>query len=170
MHIPHLVPHLILLGPATLVFRLKARSSSSNSALLRSSVQPLTLYTHTTMKSFVTLACLLAHVYAQDSADAVQTATAIAAEPTETLPTQVQVPPKQAWCPSDIFCAGPVSAPLTRVVMPILFVLHFNFFYSIYQLLQTLNLAELYPDDKTYVDKVSGRLAFVSSPDGARGS
>ncbi|KAB5589880.1 Trehalase [Ceratobasidium theobromae] len=43
------------------------------------------------------------------------------------LPPQAPLPPKQAWCPSDIFCAG--------------------------QLLQSVNLAELYPDSKTFVDK-----------------
>ncbi|THU99809.1 glycoside hydrolase [Dendrothele bispora CBS 962.96] len=44
-----------------------------------------------------------------------------------TLPPQVDVPPKQDWCPSDIFCAG--------------------------QLLQTVNVANLYIDPKTFVDK-----------------
>ncbi|CAL1713673.1 unnamed protein product [Somion occarium] len=43
------------------------------------------------------------------------------------LPSQVPLPPKQAWCPSEIFCAG--------------------------ELLQTVNVAGLYPDPKTFVDK-----------------
>lgn len=47
------------------------------------------------------------------------------------LPSQVPVPPKQAWCPSDIFCSGP--------------------------LLQTVNIAKLYPDDKTFVDKPTNK-------------
>ena len=29
---------------------------------------------------------------------------------TNTLPSQVPLPPKQAWCPSEIFCAGEVSS------------------------------------------------------------
>ncbi|EEB90625.1 hypothetical protein MPER_11142, partial [Moniliophthora perniciosa FA553] len=49
------------------------------------------------------------------------------AAPSSPLPSQVPVPPKQPWCPSDIFCAGP--------------------------LLQSVNLANLYPDQKTFVDK-----------------
>ena len=28
---------------------------------------------------------------------------------TSDLPDQVALPPKQAWCPSEIFCAGEVS-------------------------------------------------------------
>ncbi|TFY59876.1 hypothetical protein EVG20_g7628 [Dentipellis fragilis] len=44
-----------------------------------------------------------------------------------TLPSQIPDPPKQAWCPSEIFCAGP--------------------------LLQTVNIAQLYADPKTFVDK-----------------
>ncbi|CAA7261546.1 unnamed protein product [Cyclocybe aegerita] len=48
-----------------------------------------------------------------------------------TLPSQVALPPKQAWCPSDIFCAG--------------------------ALLQTVNIAHLYPDDKTFVDKPTSK-------------
>ncbi|KAI0060461.1 glycoside hydrolase family 37 protein [Artomyces pyxidatus] len=44
-----------------------------------------------------------------------------------TLPSQVPLPPAQAWCPSEIFCAGPV--------------------------LQTVNIAQLWTDPKTFVDK-----------------
>ncbi|KAH7337166.1 trehalase [Rhizoctonia solani] len=43
------------------------------------------------------------------------------------LPSQAALPPKQAWCPSEVFCAG--------------------------QLLQSVNLAHLYVDSKTFVDK-----------------
>ncbi|KAH8982054.1 glycoside hydrolase family 37 protein, partial [Lactarius hatsudake] len=46
---------------------------------------------------------------------------------TATLPSQVPLPPVQAWCPSEIFCAG--------------------------ALLQTVNVAELWSDPKTFVDK-----------------
>ncbi|KIM43068.1 glycoside hydrolase family 37 protein [Hebeloma cylindrosporum] len=49
------------------------------------------------------------------------------------LPSQAALPPKQAWCPSDIFCAG--------------------------ALLQTVNIAHLYPDDKTFVDKPTSKSA-----------
>ncbi|PPQ65887.1 hypothetical protein CVT26_000907 [Gymnopilus dilepis] len=47
------------------------------------------------------------------------------------LPSQVPLPPKQAWCPSEIFCAGP--------------------------LLQTVAVANLFPDDKTFVDKPTSK-------------
>ncbi|KAF5315219.1 hypothetical protein D9619_007257 [Psilocybe cf. subviscida] len=49
----------------------------------------------------------------------------------QTLPSQVALSPKQAWCPSDIFCAG--------------------------ALLQTVNVAHLFPDDKTFVDKPTSK-------------
>ncbi|KAF9478211.1 trehalase [Pholiota conissans] len=48
-----------------------------------------------------------------------------------TLPSQAPLPPKQAWCPSEIFCAG--------------------------SLLQTVGVANLYPDDKTFVDKPTSK-------------
>ncbi|KNZ73310.1 Trehalase [Termitomyces sp. J132] len=51
----------------------------------------------------------------------------------DALPTQAALPPKQIWCPSEIFCAG--------------------------QLLQTVNIAQLYPDDKTFVDKPTNKPA-----------
>ncbi|KAI0276733.1 glycoside hydrolase family 37 protein [Russula aff. rugulosa BPL654] len=44
-----------------------------------------------------------------------------------TLPSQVPLPPPQAWCPSKIFCPG--------------------------ALLQTVNLADLWSDPKIFVDK-----------------
>ncbi|OCH84124.1 glycoside hydrolase family 37 protein [Obba rivulosa] len=50
---------------------------------------------------------------------------------TNTLPSQVPLPPVQAWCPSEIFCAGP--------------------------LLQTVNLAQVYSDAKTVVDKPTNK-------------
>ncbi|KAG8956096.1 hypothetical protein FRC03_010962 [Tulasnella sp. 419] len=48
-------------------------------------------------------------------------------DPNASLPSQAPLPPKQSWCPSEIFCAG--------------------------ALLQTVELAHLYPDSKTFVDK-----------------
>ncbi|OJT12984.1 Trehalase [Trametes pubescens] len=48
-----------------------------------------------------------------------------------TLPSQVPVPPTQPWCPSSIFCAG--------------------------ALIQTVNLARLFPDSKTFVDKPTSK-------------
>lgn len=30
---------------------------------------------------------------------------------TNTLPSQAPLPPRQEWCPSEIFCAGTVSRP-----------------------------------------------------------
>ncbi|KAJ6455467.1 trehalase [Mycena sanguinolenta] len=47
------------------------------------------------------------------------------------LPTQAALPPTQAWCPSQVFCAGP--------------------------LLQTLNLAGIFTDPKTIVDKPTSK-------------
>ncbi|KAI0322093.1 glycoside hydrolase family 37 protein [Amylostereum chailletii] len=52
---------------------------------------------------------------------------------TATLPSQVPLPPLQAWCPSEIFCAGSV--------------------------LQTVNIAQLYADPKTFVDKPTNASA-----------
>ncbi|EJC98505.1 trehalase [Fomitiporia mediterranea MF3/22] len=46
---------------------------------------------------------------------------------TSDLPSQVPLPPIQPWCPSEIFCPG--------------------------QILQTVNIADLYVDPKTFVDK-----------------
>ncbi|CDO72204.1 Glycoside Hydrolase Family 37 protein [Trametes cinnabarina] len=47
------------------------------------------------------------------------------------IPSQVPLPPKQAWCPSRIFCAG--------------------------ELLQAVNLAQPYSDPKTIVDKPTSK-------------
>ncbi|KIY52470.1 glycoside hydrolase family 37 protein, partial [Fistulina hepatica ATCC 64428] len=49
------------------------------------------------------------------------------------LPSQVALPPAQAWCPSQIFCAG--------------------------ALLQTVNVADIYSDPKTFVDKPTDKSA-----------
>ncbi|KAG6889631.1 hypothetical protein C0992_004522 [Termitomyces sp. T32_za158] len=73
---------------------------------------------------------------AQTSVSSVSVTTAIpslSVSPADALPTQVALPPKQAWCPSEIFCAG--------------------------QLLQTVNIAHLYTDDKTFVDKPTSKPA-----------
>ena len=37
------------------------------------------------------------------------TAVASPSSPSSSLPSQVPLPPTQPWCPSEIFCAGPVS-------------------------------------------------------------
>ncbi|TFY78486.1 hypothetical protein EWM64_g5528 [Hericium alpestre] len=50
-----------------------------------------------------------------------------------TLPSQIPDPPVQSWCTSQIFCAGP--------------------------LLQTINVAGLYADPKTFVDKPTSASA-----------
>ncbi|KAF8349388.1 trehalase [Amanita rubescens] len=50
---------------------------------------------------------------------------------TSQLPSQAPLPPKQSWCPSDIFCAG--------------------------ALLQTVDVANVYPDSKTFVDKPTSK-------------
>ncbi|KAI0629777.1 glycoside hydrolase [Trametes polyzona] len=47
------------------------------------------------------------------------------------LPSQAPLPPTQPWCPSKIFCAG--------------------------ALIQTVNLAKLFPDSKTFVDKPTSK-------------
>ncbi|KAI0754492.1 glycoside hydrolase family 37 protein [Daedaleopsis nitida] len=47
------------------------------------------------------------------------------------LPSQVPLPPTQAWCPSEIFCSG--------------------------ELLQAVNIAKLYVDPKTFVDKPTSK-------------
>ncbi|KAF9018966.1 glycoside hydrolase family 37 protein [Hymenopellis radicata] len=49
------------------------------------------------------------------------------------LPSQVPLPPPQAWCPSELFCAG--------------------------EILQTVNIAGLYADPKTFVDKPTTKSA-----------
>ena len=86
--------------------------------------------------ALVTIACLLNRGFAQQSTGVptitVKTAIPSATAPTSnSLPSQAPLPPKQAWCPSEIFCAGP--------------------------LLQTVNVAKLYPDDKTFVDKPTSK-------------
>ena len=60
------------------------------------------------------------------------------------LPSQVALPPKQAWCPSQIFCAGSVF------VFTFLAICHEL---THPQLLQTVNIADVYADPKTIVDK-----------------
>jgi len=103
----------------------------------------------------VTLALLIHGIAAQSSttpsgtAPPILTATTAVPSPSASLdsplPSQAALPPKQAWCPSDIFCAGAVS--FRRLMLTIQT-------YSFLQLLQTVNVAHLYPDDKTFVDKV----------------
>ncbi|ESK84799.1 glycoside hydrolase family 37 protein [Moniliophthora roreri MCA 2997] len=84
---------------------------------------------------FTIVACLLHTTLAQipttnASVSQIPVSTVVAspsAAPTSLLPSQVPLPPRQSWCPSEIFCAGP--------------------------LLQSVNLANLFPDQKTFVDK-----------------
>ncbi|KAL9711247.1 hypothetical protein Ac2012v2_005787 [Leucoagaricus gongylophorus] len=47
------------------------------------------------------------------------------------LPSQADLPPEQPWCPSEVFCPG--------------------------SLLQAVNIAHLFPDDKTFVDKPTSK-------------
>lgn len=64
----------------------------------------------------------------------ISTAVASPSVPLESLlPSQVPLPPKQAWCPSEIFCAG--------------------------QLLQSVNLAKPFADPKTFVDKPTSKTS-----------
>ncbi|KAJ7505883.1 trehalase [Mycena galericulata] len=64
----------------------------------------------------------------------VTTVTAIPSPAASALvPSQAALPPTQAWCPSQIFCAGP--------------------------LLQTLNLAGIFSDPKTIVDKPTAKTS-----------
>ena len=66
------------------------------------------------------------------STDAVTTATpTVSVQSTQTIGGQGALPPMQTWCPSSIFCAGP--------------------------LLQALNLAQPYADAKTIVDKPTNK-------------
>ncbi|KAJ7268041.1 trehalase [Mycena rebaudengoi] len=58
------------------------------------------------------------------------------------VPTQAALPPKQAWCPSEIFCAG--------------------------ALLQTLHLAHPYDDPKTIVDKPTAKTSKAVLADFAK--
>ncbi|RDB14875.1 Trehalase [Hypsizygus marmoreus] len=96
------------------------------------------------LAALVIFACLLHGSLAQETTVSptvtappsitVQTATpSPSAAVGDALPTQAALPPKQAWCPSEIFCAG--------------------------EILQTVNIAHLYPDDKTFVDKPTSKSA-----------
>ncbi|EEB93075.1 hypothetical protein MPER_08319 [Moniliophthora perniciosa FA553] len=84
---------------------------------------------------FTIVACLSPTILAQTpttdaSISQIPVSTVVAspsAAPTSPLPSQVPLPPRQSWCPSDIFCPGP--------------------------LLQSANLANLFSDPKTFVDK-----------------
>ena len=46
---------------------------------------------------------------------------------TATLPSQVPLPPVQAWCPSEIFCAGAVRR--MSIFIPLA---HFRFFFDVH--------------------------------------
>ncbi|KAF8895253.1 glycoside hydrolase family 37 protein, partial [Infundibulicybe gibba] len=76
------------------------------------------------LTALVTAACLFHASSAQSVSTAVATPSGSAGA---AIPSQAPLPPKQSWCPSEIFCAG--------------------------SLLQTVNLANIYVDPKTIVDK-----------------
>jgi alpha,alpha-trehalase len=83
------------------------------------------------MQLLALLPCLLAVNAAPQQSDTstepVPTATPSPSAPSSPLPSQAPLPPKQDWCPSAIFCPG--------------------------ALLQSVNLARVFPDSKTFVDK-----------------
>ncbi|KAM6494266.1 trehalase [Amanita muscaria] len=84
--------------------------------------------------TFAALASLLIASNAQSSSTPTTVSTAVpsaTASLNAQLPSQAALPPKQAWCPSDIFCAG--------------------------ALLQTVDVAQVYPDAKTFVDKPTSK-------------
>ncbi|KAG6815928.1 hypothetical protein H0H87_010115 [Tephrocybe sp. NHM501043] len=88
------------------------------------------------LSALAAVACIahagFAGAQASVSSVSVQTATpSLSPAAGDALPTQAALPPKQAWCPSEIFCAGDV--------------------------LQTVNLAHLFPDDKTFADKPTSK-------------
>ncbi|KAF5360563.1 hypothetical protein D9756_004935 [Leucocoprinus leucothites] len=94
----------------------------------------------TTSSTFARLACLLqgaALVLAQSTTTAPPSLTITTAVPSATasdsaaLASQAALPPKQPWCPSEIFCPG--------------------------SLLQTVGIADLFPDDKTFADKPTSK-------------
>ncbi len=112
--------------------------------------------------TFISVLCLLSTVHALPQADvstetpSITLSTSIASPTvplTNTIPSQVPLPPTQAWCPSQIFCAGEVRPPcfsnVSRLVINITFI----------QLLQTVNLAQAYSDPKTFVDKPTSKSA-----------
>ena len=71
---------------------------------------------------------------------------------TATLPSQVPLPPVQAWCLSKIFCAGAV-----RRMSIFISLAHFPFFFLTRtcstRTLKTVNIADLVADPNTFVDK-----------------
>ncbi|KAJ6554990.1 glycoside hydrolase family 37 protein [Mycena vulgaris] len=103
------------------------------------------------LSTFAAVACILHGTAAQSSGTArvgtsaaplqstvsqVVVATAVATpsgSASAVVPSQASLPPAQPWCPSPIFCAG--------------------------SLLQTLNLAGIFADPKTIVDKPTAKTA-----------
>ncbi|KAJ7644707.1 glycoside hydrolase family 37 protein [Roridomyces roridus] len=95
-----------------------------------------------TLASLALIACVAAQssesasftILSSPSPIAVTTAVATPSPSASSLvPSQAPLPPKQAWCPSEIFCAG--------------------------SLLQTLNVAQPFIDPKTIVDKPTSKNA-----------
>ena len=76
-------------------------------------------------------------------------------DPASSLPSQVPFPPTQPWCPSEIFCAGPVSYP--ALFSHDVGCDAVNLSAYLQQLLQTINVANLYSDEKTFVDKPTNK-------------
>ncbi|KAF7365668.1 Trehalase [Mycena venus] len=108
------------------------------------------------LPALAAFACLLNGAAAQSSSSATAppiqstvsqiTVTTLTATPspaaTAAVPSQAALPPTQAWCPSQIFCAGP--------------------------LLQTLNLANMFTDPKTIVDKPTSKTSKTVLADFAK--
>ncbi|KAF5382427.1 hypothetical protein D9615_002774 [Tricholomella constricta] len=123
------VSSLILLSRRSLYLR----SIKSGRASKRTIVPVSAMLT-----ALAALACI-AHgglVQAQTSVSSVSVHTAVpspSAAAGDSLPSQAALPSTQTWCPSEIFCAGP--------------------------LLQTVNIAHLFPDDKTFADKPTSKTA-----------
>lgn len=71
------------------------------------------------LATLATLACLLHSGLGQSTlitapAPSITVQTAVpspSAALGDPLPSQASLPPKQSWCPSEIFCAGPVRIP-----------------------------------------------------------
>ena len=112
--------------------------------------------------TLVALACLISGVLAAPSSSAtapvastIMVSTAVAspsAAATAVIPSQVPLPPTQSWCPSQIFCAGQVC---------VLYIFAFRSLIRSIQLLQTVNIAQLYTDPKTIVDKPTIKAAAL---------
>jgi hypothetical protein len=98
----------------------------------------------------VVLALFIQAVTSQNTTESIATiATAVpspSAPSASLLPSQAPLPPAQPWCTSAIFCSGAVCLfPSYGWIMSSV---------SFQQVLQTVDIANVYPDQKTFVDKV----------------